>query len=563
MPRADSKQHLGTQFYHSQFSNSPYLPESPSSSQHLSTNTSHSTPSSTPATSSAPKKKHVCSTCERAFTTSGHLARHSRVHTGERNHKCPFPGCETRCSRQDNLQQQLVFVLVDIAAIPYWSSVHERWLVIFKNLYSYRIHLSPGSRRSSARSAASKAMNGKKGNNIAPASTEALAPPPLSSPPPLEPARIYSHHSTPPDSPPPLTQATLPATASIPLANSRIQLPSPGRSSSSSSPDTAYPPSDHQLVSLQSQGLSNPPNYNYRSGTTTYQEQSQGPGYTYVHTTPITHPPSGSSNGNSFSSRHSISHISHPQSSYQSSSGSPSSPASSHSHYSGPPTPTYPAYHDDTQSYHHQQHSHHGSGMVNNDHHQQHPHSQSQSHILSQQNGNHYSYGRFDSPPLTLAPIQGERLIRRDDSRHSQNHNYIHAQSVNDYPYHQGMGLGHGAWKAESEMRKGLGAALVWTEDSSLFLLLFLLPSDVFLMDFLPSFDQAALFSCSFLVICHILRVITLLWSSIVAFSTAALTLLPLAPYLTLEALWFCLYSPPYCRCAWITTKINWTPTTN
>ncbi|KAK0218039.1 hypothetical protein IW262DRAFT_1449218 [Armillaria fumosa] len=51
-------------------------------------------------------KRHVCSTCDRAFTTSGHLARHNRVHTGERNHKCPFPGCETRCSRQDNLQQQ-------------------------------------------------------------------------------------------------------------------------------------------------------------------------------------------------------------------------------------------------------------------------------------------------------------------------------------------------------------------------------------------------------------------------------------------------------------------------
>lgn len=54
----------------------------------------------------SPKKKHVCPTCERAFTTSGHLARHIRIHTGERNHKCPFPGCETRCSRQDNLQQQ-------------------------------------------------------------------------------------------------------------------------------------------------------------------------------------------------------------------------------------------------------------------------------------------------------------------------------------------------------------------------------------------------------------------------------------------------------------------------
>src|ERR1700691_2495959 len=53
-----------------------------------------------------PKKKHICSTCDRIFTTSGHLARHARVHTGEKNHQCPFPNCKTRCSRQDNLQQQ-------------------------------------------------------------------------------------------------------------------------------------------------------------------------------------------------------------------------------------------------------------------------------------------------------------------------------------------------------------------------------------------------------------------------------------------------------------------------
>ncbi|KAF8272461.1 hypothetical protein EI94DRAFT_1566029, partial [Lactarius quietus] len=51
------------------------------------------------------KKKHVCHVCAKAFTTSGHLSRHARIHTGERNHKCPFPGCDTRCSRQDNLQQ--------------------------------------------------------------------------------------------------------------------------------------------------------------------------------------------------------------------------------------------------------------------------------------------------------------------------------------------------------------------------------------------------------------------------------------------------------------------------
>lgn len=67
--------------------------------------------SNVPRTGAAVEKKrnHICQTCSKAFTTSGHLARHIRVHTGERNHKCPFPGCETRCSRQDNLQQQCVY----------------------------------------------------------------------------------------------------------------------------------------------------------------------------------------------------------------------------------------------------------------------------------------------------------------------------------------------------------------------------------------------------------------------------------------------------------------------
>jgi uncharacterized Zn-finger protein len=55
-----------------------------------------------------PARNHPCPTCGKAFTTSGHLARHARTHTGERNYKCPFPGCTTACSRQDNLQQQYV-----------------------------------------------------------------------------------------------------------------------------------------------------------------------------------------------------------------------------------------------------------------------------------------------------------------------------------------------------------------------------------------------------------------------------------------------------------------------
>lgn len=99
MPRLSTSK---ASLYHSQFTNAPY--PSPSSS---------SSPPQSPASSSQKstkdadsKKKHQCQICERAFSTSGHLARHTRVHTGERNHKCPFPGCDTRCSRQDNLQQQ-------------------------------------------------------------------------------------------------------------------------------------------------------------------------------------------------------------------------------------------------------------------------------------------------------------------------------------------------------------------------------------------------------------------------------------------------------------------------
>ncbi|EIW76521.1 hypothetical protein CONPUDRAFT_64416 [Coniophora puteana RWD-64-598 SS2] len=81
-------------------SSNPYSHSDTSSSHSTSPTTSHAAPPT------GGKKKHICPTCDRVFSTSGHLARHIKVHTGERNHKCPFPGCETRCSRQDNLQQQ-------------------------------------------------------------------------------------------------------------------------------------------------------------------------------------------------------------------------------------------------------------------------------------------------------------------------------------------------------------------------------------------------------------------------------------------------------------------------
>lgn len=52
-----------------------------------------------------PRKKNICKICCRVFTTSGHLARHNRIHTGERKHICPWPLCETRFARQDNCMQ--------------------------------------------------------------------------------------------------------------------------------------------------------------------------------------------------------------------------------------------------------------------------------------------------------------------------------------------------------------------------------------------------------------------------------------------------------------------------
>lgn len=66
---------------------------------------SSSTSSVGSSSSKDPKRKHVCKVCARSFTTSGHLARHNRIHTGERKHVCPWPTCTARFARQDNCMQ--------------------------------------------------------------------------------------------------------------------------------------------------------------------------------------------------------------------------------------------------------------------------------------------------------------------------------------------------------------------------------------------------------------------------------------------------------------------------
>ncbi|EDO16671.1 hypothetical protein Kpol_1052p18 [Vanderwaltozyma polyspora DSM 70294] len=51
------------------------------------------------------RRKYICRVCSKGLTTSGHLARHYRIHTGEKNHFCPYEGCNQRFSRHDNCIQ--------------------------------------------------------------------------------------------------------------------------------------------------------------------------------------------------------------------------------------------------------------------------------------------------------------------------------------------------------------------------------------------------------------------------------------------------------------------------
>ncbi|KAI9030012.1 hypothetical protein CLU79DRAFT_419361 [Phycomyces nitens] len=99
----------------------PALSIKDASGRHLSLlNESTYSPKATrPTAEQTIRRKYHCTSpgCHKSFTTSGHLARHNRIHTGEKNFGCLHPGCLSRFSRQDNMMQH------------------------------YRTHISPRSRR--------------------------------------------------------------------------------------------------------------------------------------------------------------------------------------------------------------------------------------------------------------------------------------------------------------------------------------------------------------------------------------------------------------------------------
>ncbi|KAI9105606.1 hypothetical protein DFS34DRAFT_569650, partial [Phlyctochytrium arcticum] len=45
----------------------------------------------------------ICSHLD--FSTSGHLSRHRRLHSGAKPYSCPIPACPSEFSRHDNMQQ--------------------------------------------------------------------------------------------------------------------------------------------------------------------------------------------------------------------------------------------------------------------------------------------------------------------------------------------------------------------------------------------------------------------------------------------------------------------------
>ncbi|KAI8808971.1 hypothetical protein BJ742DRAFT_771730 [Cladochytrium replicatum] len=81
--------------------------ESSSTSPESQAITTLATTSTTNSGKPKPPRKFKCTAagCDKSFTSSGHLVRHQRTHTGARPFACPLPECGARFSRHDNMQQ--------------------------------------------------------------------------------------------------------------------------------------------------------------------------------------------------------------------------------------------------------------------------------------------------------------------------------------------------------------------------------------------------------------------------------------------------------------------------